>query len=63
MSIKNFDISRGGWLAGKKTYITAGIVAALGAYLAGEMDLIQTFRAVWPLIAVAFLRKGVADKP
>ena len=65
MSINNFDISRGGWLAGKKTYITAvtGIVAALGAYLAGEMDLIQTFRAVWPLIAVAFLRKGVADKP
>ena len=56
MSINNFDISRGGWLA-------TGIVAALGAYLSGEMDLIQTFPAVWPLIAVAFLRKGVADKP
>ncbi len=64
MSINNFDISRGGWLAGKKTYITAvtGIVAALGAYLVGEMDLIQTFQTVWPLIAVAFLRKGVEDK-
>ncbi len=61
MSINKFDISRGGWLAGKKTYITAvtGIVAALGAYLTGEMDLIQTFQAVWPLLTVAFLRMGV----
>ncbi len=65
MSNNSFNISRGGWLAGKKTYITAvtGIVAALGAYLIGEMDLIQTFQAVWPLLTVAFLRKGVADKP
>ena len=63
MSINKFDISRGGFLAGKKTYITAitGIIGALGAYLIGEMDLIQTFQTVWPLIAVAFLRKGVED--
>ncbi len=65
MSINNFDISRGGLLAGKKTYITAitGIVGALGAYLTGDMTLIETFQIVWPLIAVAFLRKGVEDKP
>lgn len=57
------DITRGGFLAGKKTYITAitGIITAIGAYLIGEMDLVQTFQAVWPLITVAFLRKGVAD--
>ncbi len=65
MSINKCDISRGGFLAGKKTYITAitGIIGALGAYLIGEMDLVQTFQAVWPLIAVAFLRKGVENKP
>lgn len=64
MTMTNFDISRGGFLAGKKTYITAltGILTAIGAYLIGEMDLIQTFQVVWPLISVAFLRKGVADK-
>ncbi|MAF95888.1 MAG: hypothetical protein CMM60_09080 [Rhodospirillaceae bacterium] len=56
------DISTGGFLAGKKTYITAitGIVGALGAYLVGDMNLIEAFQVVWPLISVAFLRKGIA---
>ncbi|NQV83449.1 MAG: hypothetical protein HQ494_06465 [Rhodospirillales bacterium] len=64
MRIPTYNISRGGFLAGKKTYITAitGIIGALGAYLIGELDLMQTFQAVWPLITVAFLRKGVEDK-
>ncbi len=64
MSINKFDISRGGFLAGKKTYITAitGIIGALGAYLTGDMTLVETFQVVWPLITVAFLRKGVEDK-
>jgi hypothetical protein len=63
MSLNEFDISRGGWLAGRKTYITAvtGIVTALGAYLIGEMDLVQTFQTIWPLIAAAFLRNGVSN--
>ncbi len=57
------DISSGGFLAGKKTYVTAltGIVGAIGAYLVGEMTLVETFQVVWPLISVAFLRKGVQD--
>jgi len=38
-----------------------GIVGAVGAYLAGEMTLIEAFQVIWPLITVAFLRKGVAD--
>lgn len=56
------DISSGGFLAGKKTYITAitGIVGALGAYLVGDMTLVEAFQIVWPLISVAFLRKGIA---
>ena len=56
------DISTGGFLAGKKTYITAvtGIVGALGAYLVGDMNLIEAFQVIWPLITVAFLRKGIA---
>ncbi|MDA1091579.1 MAG: hypothetical protein O3A85_14880 [Proteobacteria bacterium] len=58
------DISRGGFLAGKKTYITTitGILTAVGAYLIGDMTLVETFQVVWPLISVAFLRKGVEDK-
>ena len=58
------DISTGGFLAGKKTYITAitGIVGAVGAYLVGDMTLVEAFQVIWPLITVAFLRKGVADK-
>lgn len=57
------SIATGGFLAGKKTYITAvtGIVGAVGAYLVGEMTLIEAFQVIWPLITVAFLRKGVAD--
>ncbi|MBT3305600.1 MAG: hypothetical protein HN377_03870 [Alphaproteobacteria bacterium] len=57
------DIPRGGFLAGKKTYITAitGIVTTIGGYLIGEIDLIQTFQTIWPLIAVAFLRNGVTN--
>jgi len=49
-------------LAGKKTYITAitGIVGALGAYLVGDMNLVEAFQVIWPLISVAFLRKGIA---
>lgn len=56
------DISTGGFLAGKKTYITAitGIVTALGAYLVGDMTLVEMFQVVWPLFSVAFLRKGIA---
>jgi len=57
------NITTGGFLAGKKTYIAAvtGVVGAIGAYLVGEMTLIEAFQVIWPLITVAFLRKGVAD--
>ena len=57
------DIATGGFLAGKKTYITAvtGIVGAVGAYLIGDMTLVEAFQVIWPLITVAFLRKGVAS--
>ena len=64
MSTTNYDFSHGGWLAGKKTYITAatGILTAIGAYLIGDMTLVETFQIVWPLISVAFLRNGVENK-
>ena len=37
MSMTKYDFSRGGFFAGKKTYITAatGILTAIGAYLIG----------------------------
>ena len=57
------DIIKGGFLQGKKTYITAvtGIIAAVAGYLVGDLDLNQTLQAVWPLATMAFLRKGVSD--
>ena len=57
------DILKGGFLQGKKTYITAatGIIAAVAGYLVGDIDLTQMLQAVWPLATMAFLRKGVAD--
>jgi hypothetical protein len=57
------SIPSGGFLAGKKTYITAitGVVGAVGAWLVGEMTLVEAFQVIWPLVSVAFLRKGVAQ--
>jgi len=51
----------GGFLSGKKTYITAvlGILAAIGAYLAGDMSLVEMLQTSVPLAALAFLRNGV----
>ena len=56
------SILEGGWLAGKKTYLTAAvtIATAVVAYLAGEMDLQGLIQAVSTAAIGAFLRAGVA---
>ena len=51
----------GGWFKGKKTYVTAilGILAAVGAYGLGEMNLVEMLQTAVPLAAMGFLRAGV----
>ena len=55
----------GGWLAGRKTYLTAimTIVTSVIAYLSGEMDLQGLIQAVSTAAIGAFLRAGVAKGP
>ena len=57
------NITTGGFLAGKKTYIAAvtGVVGAVGAYLVGEITLIADLPVIWPLVTVGFLMRVVAD--
>ena len=48
-------------LKGKKTYITAagGILAAVGAYFSGEMEMGVMINLVITSLLAIFLRKGV----
>ena len=48
-------------LSGNKTYMTAvgGILAAVGAYLSGEMEMGATINVVVTSLLAVFLRKGV----
>jgi membrane protein implicated in regulation of membrane protease activity len=48
-------------LKGKKTYVTAagGILAALGAYFSGDMELGMMINLVITSLLAVFLRKGV----
>jgi len=50
-------------LKGKKTYITAvvAIVAAVGAYLAGDASLPDTAQLVFSALFAAFIRNGVGS--
>jgi membrane protein implicated in regulation of membrane protease activity len=46
---------------GKKTYMTAagGVLAAVGAYFSGEMELGMMLNLVITSLLAVFLRKGV----
>ena len=48
-------------LKGKKTYMTAagGVLAAIGAYFSGEMELGMALNLVITSLLAVFLRKGV----
>jgi len=48
-------------LKGKKTYMTAvgGILAAVGAYFSGEMEMGVMINVVITSLLAVFLRKGV----
>lgn len=55
------DILNGGFLKGKKTYITSavGIVTAIGAYLVGEMALSELIQTAFPLLSIIFVRSSI----
>jgi hypothetical protein len=48
-------------LQGKKTYMTAvgGVLAAVGAYLSGEMEMGVMINVVITALLALFLRKGI----
>tara|TARA_B100001113_G_scaffold276353_1_gene230932 strand:- start:586 stop:759 length:174 start_codon:yes stop_codon:yes gene_type:complete len=48
-------------LSGKKTYMTAagGILAAVGAYFSGDMEIGTMINIVVTSLLAVFLRKGV----
>ena len=48
-------------LEGKKTYITAagGILAAVGAYLSGDMEIGAMVQIILTSLLAPFLRKGI----
>lgn len=51
-------------LKGYKTYITGfvAIVAAAGAFLAGDADIAQAGQMVFTALLAMFVRSGVATK-
>ena len=57
------QVYNGGALTGHRTYIVAGIgiLSAVGAYLTGEANILETLSSVFPLAAIYYLRKGLTD--
>ena len=58
---QNGEQKRQDMLKGKKTYVTAagGVLAAVGAYFSGEMELGMMLNLVITSLLAVFLRKGV----
>ena len=55
------SILTGGFLKGKKTYLTAGvgIITLVVQYLTGEIDLIGLTNSSIPLLGLFFARMGI----
>ena len=58
---QNGELRRQDMLKGNKTYMTAagGILAAVGAYFSGDMELGMMLNLVITSLLAVFLRKGV----
>ena len=52
----------GGWLAGRKTYVTGGlsILGAVGAYLSGDLALPDLIQTTVPAVMLMTVRHGVS---
>lgn len=59
----NEKIIKGGFLAGKKTYVAGGlsILGALAAYLTGEANLIEAMQVAVPAVVGMTVRNGIAN--
>ena len=57
-------ILTGGFLTGKKTYITTivGMITAIASYFVGGLPLPELIQTVFPLAGILFLRKGMNSK-
>ena len=57
-------IIKGGYLAGRKTYVISavGIVSAIGAYLIGDQDLFTMLQTVFTLGGIYFLKQESSTK-
>ncbi|MCL2737359.1 MAG: hypothetical protein FWE17_00655 [Alphaproteobacteria bacterium] len=55
---------KGGWCAGRRTYITSlvGIISAIAAFFVGDVDLFVTLQTVFTLSSIYFVRKKM-DNP
>ncbi len=55
------DILSGGFFAGKKTYIVmfTAIIGAVGAYLTGDLNLIEAGTAVLAALGLGGLRDAI----
>ena len=55
---------KGGFLAGKRTYIVSGIgiLSAVGAYLVGDADIFGMLQTIFTLGGIYFLRKASENK-
>jgi hypothetical protein len=53
------SILNGGFLSGKKTYVTAvvGLASAVAAYLVGDLSLTALVEIMFPLFGVIFLKR------
>jgi uncharacterized membrane protein YkvI len=60
---KEMSILNGGFLSGKKTYVTAlvGVVTALAAYLVGDLGLAALVEIMFPLLGVVFLKREMTS--
>mgnify|MGYP003626779566 CR=1 FL=1 len=58
---QNGELKRQDMLKGNKTYMTAagGVLAAVGAYFSGDMELGMMLNLVITSLLAVFLRKGV----
>lgn len=51
-------------LSGKKTYFTAAaaVLTAIGAYVAGEIDIQTTVSSIFAALMATFLRSGISSE-
>lgn len=57
-------IIKGGFSAGRRTYIIsgAGILSAVAAYIVGDVDIFSMLQTIFTLGSIYFVRKKMDEK-